>query len=212
MAKKLNRKIKTFNVFILLLYLAYAGMEIVHAETIEESMWSFEFNNISVTDAINKISKVSDIQIIINGDANNIYITKSYKKYSIESILIDIFEGENLAASFKYKDQKLAYVDVWILPKADGKRNMTDNNKFTANKKYNQEITTLPDKGLGNMQTSQPQHGQSTNEGKKVNPFKTFEKGSDFNSEKSKIDPFRAHVKTNSDVTVDETKTNPFLR
>jgi len=112
----LRKKSANCVVLSLLFYFVCIGNPTLHAATVEDKLWSFEFNNLTASDILSKISKVSGIEIVLNGETDKKPITKLYKDYTIDNILLDIFSGENLAALFSYYKQELTSVYIWILP------------------------------------------------------------------------------------------------
>lgn len=108
------------------------------AEILEERVWSFDFQYISIENALYKISKASGIQIIlqvfggryINEKINNKLITKVYKNETIVNILKDIFNEENSTFLLQYNEQKLLAANIWILPKGERVSDMSVKNKY----------------------------------------------------------------------------------
>jgi hypothetical protein len=177
---------------VILLIFLFAGTN-ASAATIKERVWSFEFSDIPVSNALNKISKASGIQIILDGNTSNMHLTKSYKNYTIESILIDIFRGENLAALFHYNEQKISSINIWILPKVDSMNKKVVINKSTLNRKFGQGTSTLPQQGFKKTQESGIRPEQSETGialDSKRNPFTAHEEKSNFDTEAEKINPF----------------------
>lgn len=116
------RRIKNITKLFLLTLLFYCvvtGSGALNAATVKYKNWSFEFKAITVLEAVNNISKISGVKIVLNGDADKWLLTKSYKDYTIESMLIDMFSGKNIAALFQYSEKELASVNIWILPKTE---------------------------------------------------------------------------------------------
>ena len=108
------------------------------AEILEERVWSFDFQYISIENALYEISKASGIQIIlqvfggryINEKINNKLITKVYKNETIVNILKDIFNEENSTFLLQYNEQKLLAANIWILPKGERVSDMSVKNKY----------------------------------------------------------------------------------
>jgi hypothetical protein len=137
---KRRERILKHTVCFLFLYFISVGNSIVYASAAEDRRWSFTFYNHSIVDGLNEISEASGVEILLNGEADLKPITKSYNDYTIENMIADIFQGENLVALFSYNKQQLAIVKIWILPKSVFKN--TAYKSVSANK--NPKSTVIP--------------------------------------------------------------------
>ncbi len=96
------------------------GNGVADVVMVKDKSWSFEFKRVPVPEAVAEISRTSGIKIILHGNADKSLLTKTYKDYSIEKALIDVLNGENIAALFQYSESELSSVYIWVLPKALG--------------------------------------------------------------------------------------------
>ncbi len=99
------------------------GSDVLNASMVNKNRWTFDFRHIPVSEAIAKLSTTSGVKIILHGDTGKMVLTRSFKDYTVENILIDIFSGENIAGVFQYQDQELTAINIWILPKTNGMMN-----------------------------------------------------------------------------------------
>lgn len=84
-----------------------------HTLKSEAGKWSFNFENCTVYDALQQISKKTGIRIFTTIHANHKILNKSYVASEIDDILTDIFRKENYAIIWKYKERKLDSVEIW---------------------------------------------------------------------------------------------------
>lgn len=99
--------------------------------------WAFDFKNCTVSDALNQISKETNIQIYFNKDLNNKFISKSYRDSSIEEIITDIFRKENFAIVWNYSESRLDIVEISTVEGGAG------GGGFKSSKAFNSERINL---------------------------------------------------------------------
>ena len=75
--------------------------------------WAFDFNNCSVSDALNQINKETGIEIYHHGNRlSKKIISKSYRDSAIEEIISDIFRQANYAIVWRYSENRLDFIDI----------------------------------------------------------------------------------------------------
>jgi len=114
-------KIKTFYVFwVLLVCVAPLGSDASAAEVDENALWSMEFEGVTISDALKKITQTTGIKIITPKGLGNQVITKSYRDRTIEHILKDMFRDTNYALVWSYGEKGIEAVRIMTLDKGGG--------------------------------------------------------------------------------------------
>ena len=111
---------RTCRITLLLLFIIslISGFNYVLSD--QNRTWSFEFENLSISDALSEISHESGIEILLKGETTETAITKSYKHFTLDEVLMDMFRDQSFMALFNYSDQTLSSINIWVMPKADG--------------------------------------------------------------------------------------------
>lgn len=135
---------------ILLLCTAHAGEM--------EKTWSFEFNGSTLRDALDILSKTTGIKIFPTSHVDKI-ITSEYNNDRIEYILDNIFKGINHALLWKYNNEKLSSVEIWIFDPIKPKNNFSVyQNKSISNvthSSYSNAPSLNKSAGVANNKSSQ---------------------------------------------------------
>ena len=104
--------------------------------TIEIPKWSFEFNDCSVSDAMDQISKSTGVNVYTNKDVGKIILDKHYKDITIDHIVTDILSREEYAIIRQFNDKKkLVAIGIWIFDQSNKRSNLRSvatNNPFEA--------------------------------------------------------------------------------
>lgn len=119
-------KIKIILIKILIaLLLCLNGID-AWASKPSERKWSFEFENISVKEALIKISDAAgvtfaaDEQVLEKRLARR-QLNKSYHGQYLDKIIQDVFRKNNCAFTWYYKNNQLNYVEIWLIENEDKK-------------------------------------------------------------------------------------------
>ena len=152
--------------------------------------WSLEFNDCSVSDALNQISKVTGVKVITNTDIEEMILNKYYKDKPIDHIVTDILSKENYAIIRRFNDKrKLVSIGIWILDWSNGRSSL----------------------GLAMFQSKEGiKHGNATTTN---NPFVNAITNNpvEANRTERKNNPFIDAIKNNSnEANRTERKNNPF--
>lgn len=92
----------------------YSGKGVSHAARLENKRWSFHFKNYTISDALEKMTRVTSIDIFTNKNRDKSLFNKSYKDQTIDQILKDLFRKKNSAMVWSYGDNGLEAIGVWI--------------------------------------------------------------------------------------------------
>ncbi len=123
------------SLFILIATGLFAMNNPVIAE--QNRTWSFDFSDISISDALSKIGHESSIEIILNGEPSKVALTKSYNHFTLDDIFMDMFSNQSFIALFNYNNHILSSINIWVMPKADS----MNGNSTTFNKRINNRKT-----------------------------------------------------------------------
>lgn len=102
--------------FASLFFMAYfvcLSTTVVHASKAGSEKWSFDFENCTISEAMQKMSEASGINVSVTQNINR-KISKSYKDKEIDQILKDIFRNVNCAMVWYYDQNGLNSAKVWI--------------------------------------------------------------------------------------------------
>jgi hypothetical protein len=86
----------------------------------EDKRWSFNFNNASVSNALDELTSTTGINIIANQIPNNNTMSKRYENKTIEEIVKDLFKGQNIGLVWHYGESGIDGLDIWVLDSAGG--------------------------------------------------------------------------------------------
>ena len=120
-------KVFRFTFLYLFFYVICIGCNLYASSTEENNTtkipkWSLEFNDCSVSDALNQISKVTGVKVITNKDINKTILNKYYKDKPIDHIVTDVLSRENYAIIRRFNDKrKLVSIGIWILDWSNGR-------------------------------------------------------------------------------------------
>ncbi len=121
-------KVFRFTFLYLFFYFICISYSMLYASSTEEDnttkipKWSLEFNDCSVSDALNQISKVTGVKVITNIDIEKMVLNKYYKDKPIDHIVTDILSRENYAIIRRFSDKrKLVSIGIWILDWSNGR-------------------------------------------------------------------------------------------
>ncbi len=113
-----------YNVAVLLIFIiSLSGVSNVTGD--QSRTWSFELVDLSIPDALSKISHESGIDIFLEGDTNNMAITKSYNNITLDNVFMDMLSDLSFIVLFSYTDRNISRINVWVIPEASAmNRNM----------------------------------------------------------------------------------------
>jgi hypothetical protein len=81
----------------------------------EEKKWSINFNNTSMSEALDALTTTTGINIIANQIPSNNNVSKRYENKTVEEIVKDLFKGQNIGLVWRYGDSRIDSLDIWIL-------------------------------------------------------------------------------------------------
>ena len=114
-------KSKTFSIFWpLILGLVLLSSSALCAEVDENARWSLHFSNVSIPEALEKITQTTGIKIITPKQLGKQVITRSYENKTIEHILKDMFRDMNYALVWSYGEKGIDSVRILALDKVGG--------------------------------------------------------------------------------------------
>lgn len=105
------------------------GANLSHAAKMEYDIWSFDFKDCSVSDALIRIAETTGIDISTDKPINK-KLCKSYDVSTIDQILKDIFRRENYAMVWYYSESGLDSVDIWIFESSESNNNFHRSRHF----------------------------------------------------------------------------------
>ncbi len=165
-------KVFRFTFLYLFFYIICIGYNISYASSTEETStikipkWSLEFNDCSVSDALDQISRFTGVNVFTNKGVDKMILKKYYKDKTIDYIVTDILSRENYAIIRRFNDKKkLVSIGIWILDWSRGKPVAT-NNPFEANR-----IKRNVKSGKKNNPFEANRIERNVKSGKKNNPF-----------------------------------------
>ena len=147
--------------------------------TIEIPKWSLGFNDCSISDAFDQISKVTGVKVVTNKDVDKMVLNKYYKDKTIEHVVKDMLNRENYAIILRFNDKKkLESIGIWILDWSNERGNLgsvATNNPFEASliqRKNNTSVNGVPNNPFEANRT-----GRNVKNSNKNNPFKANRTG-----------------------------------
>lgn len=114
---------KARTLFILLpviVWVVLINLKALRAEVDENALWSLKFENVSISEALEKIKQTMGIKIIPPSRLGNQLITRSYNNKTIEYILKDIFRDMNYALVWSHGEKGIDSVRILALDKVRG--------------------------------------------------------------------------------------------
>jgi hypothetical protein len=92
------------------------GKNLYQAEAadLEEQLWSFRFENLSVAEVLKQLSEKTGIDITTNQSPQEKRVTKSYENETVEEIIRDIFRGASYTLVWNYSDTGISSVGVYF--------------------------------------------------------------------------------------------------
>ena len=112
-------KSRTFFIFwpLLVWLMLLLSLKSLRADVDENALWSLQFKNVSISEALRQITQTTGIKIIPPSRLGNQVITRSYKNQSIEYILKDIFRDMNYALVWSHGERGIDTVRILALDK-----------------------------------------------------------------------------------------------
>jgi hypothetical protein len=90
------------------------------ADVDEDALWSLQFEDVSISEALEKIKQTTGIKIIRPSRLGNQLITRSYTNKTIEYILKDIFRDMNYALVWSHGEKGIDSVRILALDRVGG--------------------------------------------------------------------------------------------
>ena len=193
-------KVFRFTFLYLFFYVICTGYNMLYASSTEETSttkipkWSLEFNDCSVSDALDQISKFTGVNVFTNKGVGKMILKKYYKDKTIDYMVTDVLSRENYAMIRRFNDKKkLVSIGIWILDWSHGK-SVATNNPFEASRIERNVKNDNKNNPFANIATNNS-FGASRTEGNikngnKNNPFATQGESKAFsNSSKRNINP-----------------------
>ena len=91
------------------------------AETKENARWSIDFDNVSISDALDQLSEATGIKIVIKPLLENQIITKSYVDRTVDQIIKDLLRNVNHTLVWEYGEKDVDCIRISILDRQSGK-------------------------------------------------------------------------------------------
>jgi hypothetical protein len=104
----------------LLVCLVLVNPKPLRAEVDVDALWSLKFENVSISEALEKIKQTTGIKIIPPSRLGNQLITRSYTNKTIEYILKDIFRDMNYALVWSHGETGIDSVTILALDRVGG--------------------------------------------------------------------------------------------
>ncbi|MGD9041299.1 MAG: hypothetical protein PVH82_16790, partial [Desulfobacteraceae bacterium] len=90
------------------------------ADVDENALWSLQFENVSISEALEKIKQTTGIKIVRPSRLGRQLITRSYNNKTIEYILKDIFRDMNYALVWSHGEKGITSVRILALDRVGG--------------------------------------------------------------------------------------------
>lgn len=151
-----------FAILFLFLYF-FCSTNVSRAKEIGCGLYSFDFKNCAISDAVGKVMKATDVNISVNGDADKSVPKANYVNKPIEEILKDLFRKDNCAIVWYYSEGTLDSVGIWIFEggKSTGNFSSGKFNSETTSKNSFKQVATK-DKLRAGKKTSRNTDGSKT--------------------------------------------------
>jgi len=138
---------------IVFIVFSFIILSVAHAEFLLDEKWSFNFNNVSILDAFDTITKETGIEFVVrNKSPQPIMVSYSDKNQSIMKIYRDLLKHVNYASSWNYSvDGKLQSINITIISHVNGISNISvsGGNKPENIKNHENKMDTKPIKQEG---------------------------------------------------------------
>jgi hypothetical protein len=108
-------------VFVLVLIVVVFSCGKVVAETEENALWSIDLGAISLSEAFDQLSQVTDIKIFTTTLLTHKIPPKRYMKQSIDQILKDMLRNVNYAAVWHYSEKGITSIGIFAFDPERGK-------------------------------------------------------------------------------------------
>ncbi len=107
-------------------------LSVSHAEVLSDKKWSFDFKNISITDAFSEIKTKTGIEIVLRQKSNQpVMITYCSKDQSIFQIHKELLRNVNHTSTWNYADDGgLKSLNIVILSRGDRNDNKPVSNSI----------------------------------------------------------------------------------
>jgi hypothetical protein len=112
-------KLRTFFIFwpLLVWLILLLSPKVLPADVDENALWSLQFQNVSISEALRQITQTTGIKIIPPNQLGNQVITRSYNNQTIEHIIKSIFRDMNYALVWYHGEKGIDSVRILILDK-----------------------------------------------------------------------------------------------
>jgi hypothetical protein len=100
--------------WILVLAVALFGPIVSHAGRAENTRWSIDFHNISLTEALSQLSQVTGIKVFTKRPLKS-KVTRSYTNQTIDEIIRDLFRNMNCASVWYYSEKGVDSIGIVII-------------------------------------------------------------------------------------------------
>jgi hypothetical protein len=149
-------KPRTFFIFwpLLVWLMLLLSPKSLRADVDENALWSLQFKNASISEALRQITQTTGIKIIPPSRLGNQVITRSYNNQTIEHILKDLFRDMNYALVWSHGEKGIDSVKILALDKvgASGATHSSDavrpNIRDYSAPKYPAQRRAPPKRGL----------------------------------------------------------------
>jgi len=128
------------------------GLPFVHASSMDNARWSFDFEKSTVSEALEKIGTDTGIKIFINGDIDGKILSKSYFGTEIEQIIKDIFRNQNCAIVWRYDQNGLESIDIVVVQGSIGDSKSRPDNFLIGKQRNNQKRKNVHSKNATKSQ------------------------------------------------------------
>jgi hypothetical protein len=116
--------IRSWAVFFALVSAMVVSMHcIALAEIKEEARWSIDFGEISISEALDQLTKVTGIKIFTKTPLSHRISPKRYRNQSIEQILKDLLKNVNFAAVWHYSERGIESIGILAFDRARAESN-----------------------------------------------------------------------------------------
>jgi hypothetical protein len=106
-------RLRSWAVFLALTFAFVVSMHCTAlAEIQEEARWSIDFGDISISEALDQLTKVTGIKIVTKTPLFHKISPKRYRDQSIEQILKDLLKNVNFAAVWHYSERGIESIGI----------------------------------------------------------------------------------------------------
>ena len=104
---------------ILLLSKLLLSPSVLHAEKIDDLKWSVNFNSITISEALDQLSRLTRIKINTSKPIED-RIQKSYQNQTIDKIIRDMLKNLNYASVWSYREASVDAITLWVFEQSVG--------------------------------------------------------------------------------------------